>query len=76
MESEDLKDAVRESGMASIEQAIEPLAVPQQTDVDPRVQRGSDAYEGMDRDGVGMSPLDSIDHRPRHSGLGADLTLR
>jgi len=73
--SEDLKDAVHESGMASIEQALEPLALPQQANIDPHIQRGRDANEGMDGDRVCMSTLDSIHDRSRHSRLGADLTL-
>ena len=51
MGSEDLKDVVHEPRMASVEQAIEPFALPEQSNVDPRIQDGSDSNERMDGDG-------------------------
>lgn len=49
----------------SVEQPVDALTTPQQPNVDSRVERGGDSYQGVNRDSVGPTSFDSIDNRTR-----------
>lgn len=72
----ELQGPIDEFCMTSIEHPIETFSLPQESDVDPRVEDRRDPDEDLEDDAVGVSTLDPPDGRPRHSSLVGKGFLR
>ena len=53
--------------MPDIEEPIETFALPEQPDIDPRIECGGDADEGMHGDAIGVPAFDAPDSGTRHA---------
>jgi hypothetical protein len=50
-------------GVASVEQSIEALSLPEEPDIETRPERGRDRFQRVDRNAIGSCSLDAVDDR-------------
>jgi hypothetical protein len=68
-------DMLNQLGVARVQESVEPLALPEQANVDTRAKLGGDAVERVDRDPIGSSSLDPRDDGSRYPCADAQVRL-
>ena len=61
--------------MTRVEESVEPLALPEQTDVHTPTEVTGQALEGVDGDAIRVATLQPVDDRPRHTSPIRKLCL-